>query len=137
MTYIKSTNYIKRDGMLSTAPKFVIEVNGSQFGSSCFGDLNDIDYRFYREFGWDWEKKEEIKVKVIDNISGQSWDFTWKLGVLQEKEMWTKDMFKVMEQSSFKFEDALRSPQGEGYYSYGDQGKIRENIILNLRKNQL
>lgn len=134
--YIESTNYIKRNGQISTAPKFIIELNGSQYGSMCFSDINDIDYRFYLEYGWDWDKKEIILVKVINNISGEEFEFTWKFGKIQEQDKWKGEMYQSFIKSEELFNNILKTDIGNGYYSFGNQSQIRANIIKHIRCTQ-
>lgn len=78
---VERTNCLKHDGTLYLAPDFLLIVMGTEYGSSA-DDLSNIDYRMYREYGWDWEKKESIQFQLVNNLNGKTLNCEYKFGKL-------------------------------------------------------
>jgi hypothetical protein len=60
-------NSLTRDGNLISIPKFIFQINEQNFGDFEIS-WSGIDYRMYREFGWDYGTKD---FTLINNFTGE------------------------------------------------------------------
>jgi len=127
---IKSTNYLKHNGILTSYPDIVIRVNGSEYGDSVYS-LSYLDYAMYREYGFEWDKLK-IPFTVINNLNGKEYEFEYDKGNLDVANIWETELFKELKPLYEQRSELIFDKQKQA--ASGAQHEARIKAIIEFRQ---